>query len=142
STMGTAGLANGDRAAEALREHFKFFEFGPGQQGVVEHLLAGRSAAAVVPTGSGRAWWYQLPALLLPGLTLVVSPLIALMTDQIDALAARGIRAARVDSTLSAAEYREVMEHLRDRSLRMLYVAPDRLNNERFRQTIGRERIS
>ena len=85
---------------------------------------------------------YQLPALLLPGLTLVVSPLIALMKDQIDALQKRGIAAARLDSTLSADEYREIVNQARDNQLKLLYVAPERFNNERFRQTIERLPIS
>jgi ATP-dependent DNA helicase RecQ len=77
---------------ETLAErHFGFAQFKPGQQEVMGHLLAGRSAAAVFPTGGGKSLCYQLPAIVLPGLTLVVSPLIALMKDQIDALAARGV---------------------------------------------------
>jgi len=107
----------------------------------MEHLLEGRSAAAVFPTGSGKSLCYQLPALLLPGVTLVVSPLIALMKDQIDALAARGIGARRLDSTLSADEYREVMRQVRAGELRMLYVAPERFQNERFREAIQHVRV-
>ncbi len=92
----------------ALTRHFGFDDFRPGQEAVIDHLLAGHSAAAVFPTGGGKSLCYQLPALLLPGLTLVVSPLIALMKDQIDALSRRGIAAARLDSTLDAGEYRAV----------------------------------
>ena len=84
---------------------------------------------------------YQLPALLLPGVTVVVSPLIALMKDQIDALAARGIAAGRLDSTLGTDEYRALMAALRDGGLRLLYVAPERFNNERFRAAIARVRV-
>jgi ATP-dependent DNA helicase RecQ len=108
----------------------------------VEHLLAGHSAAAVFPTGGGKSLCYQLPALLLPGLTLVVSPLIALMKDQIDGLAAKGIAAQRLDSTLNADQHRAVMQSVRDRSLRLLYVAPERFQNERFREVIGHTPIS
>ena len=122
--------------AVALEQHFGFTEFRPGQRPVIEHLLAGRSAAAVFPTGGGKSLCYQLPALLLPGVTLVVSPLIALMKDQIDALQARGIVARRLDSSLSAADYRQVMDELRSGALRLLYVAPERFNNERFRESI------
>ncbi len=126
----------------ALQQHFGFNEFKPGQRKVMEHLLAGRSAAAVFPTGGGKSLCYQLPALLLPGVTLVVSPLIALMKDQIDALQARGIAARRLDSTLTAGEYREVMEQLRNGALKMLYIAPERFVNERFRETIQRAPVS
>jgi ATP-dependent DNA helicase RecQ len=125
-----------------LATRFGFSQFKPGQREVIEHLLAGRSAAAVFPTGGGKSVCYQLPALLLPGLTLVVSPLIALMKDQIDALAARGIAARRLDSTLSLDEYRGVMDDVRTGRLRLLYVAPERFVNERFCQSIQRTRIS
>jgi ATP-dependent DNA helicase RecQ len=128
--------------AAALRTHFGFDQFRPGQQEVMQHLMDGRSAAAVFPTGSGKSLCYQLPALLLPGVTLVVSPLIALMKDQIDALAARGIAAQRLDSTLSADEYREVMRQVRAGELRLLYVAPERFQNERFREAIQHIRVS
>ena len=99
---------------------------------MIEALLAGRSALAVFPTGSGKSLCYQLPALLLDGVTVVVSPLIALMKDQIDALAALGVPAARIDSSLSLDELRDVSERLRRGELRLLYVAPERFNNERF----------
>src|SRR5690606_23696712 len=124
--------------AAALEQHFGFREFRPGQQQVMQALLSGKSAAAVFPTGSGKSLCYQLPALLLDGVTVVVSPLIALMKDQIDALAARGIAARRLDSTLTADEYREVMQQVRAGELRMLYVAPERFQNERFREAIHR----
>ncbi|MCB2264482.1 MAG: RecQ family ATP-dependent DNA helicase [Candidatus Thiosymbion ectosymbiont of Robbea hypermnestra] len=126
----------------ALKRHFGFEAFRPGQKAVVEHLMAGHSAAAVFPTGGGKSLCYQLPALLLPGLTLVVSPLIALMKDQIDALTRCGIAAARLDSTLDAAAYQAVMDQVRAGTLRLLYVAPERFNNERFRETIAHVRIS
>ncbi|WP_089725998.1 RecQ family ATP-dependent DNA helicase [Candidatus Thiosymbion oneisti] len=126
----------------ALKRHFGFETFRPGQEAVVAHLMAGHSAAAVFPTGGGKSLCYQLPALLLPGLTLVVSPLIALMKDQIDALTRLGIAAARLDSTLDAAAHRTVMEQVRKGTLRLLYVAPERFNNERFREAITPVRIS
>jgi ATP-dependent DNA helicase RecQ len=131
-----------DQAKQALQAHFGFKHFKEGQETVIDHLLAGRSAAAVFPTGGGKSICYQLPALLLDGLTLVVSPLIALMKDQIDALAARGINAQRLDSTLDAQAYRQVMDDIRNGSLRLLYVAPERFNNERFRNAIANIKIA
>ncbi len=125
-----------------LRQYFGFADFKPGQREVIGHLLAGKSAAAVFPTGGGKSLCYQLPALVLPGLTLVVSPLIALMKDQIDALAVRGIAARRLDSTLDLDEYRTVMDEVRSGRLRMLYVAPERFVNERFCEMIQRTAIS
>jgi ATP-dependent DNA helicase RecQ len=121
---------------DKLNEAFGFNEFREGQREVVETLLRGESAAAVFPTGGGKSLCYQLPALEWSGVTLVVSPLIALMKDQIDALAARNIRAARLDSSLDFEEYMEVVNGVRDGSLRLLYVSPERFNNERFRELI------
>jgi ATP-dependent DNA helicase RecQ len=134
--------ANLDAARTALAQTFGYTDFRPGQADVIRHLLAGRSAAAVFPTGGGKSLCYQIPALLLPGLTLVVSPLIALMKDQIDQLTRRGVAAGRLDSTLTGDEVRALMEALRKGDLRLLYVAPERFNNERFRETISRLRVS
>lgn len=119
---------------QLLKQHFGFDEFRDGQGEVIRNLVAGKSCAAVFPTGGGKSLCYQLPALVFDGLTLVVSPLIALMKDQIDALAARGIAAKKLDSTLTADEYREVMQDIRARRLKLLYVAPERFSNERFRE--------
>src|SRR5438094_2039682 len=126
STSGTA------RTLDVLKERFGLEAFRPGQQQIVDALLAGRSALAVFPTGSGKSLCYQLPALLLDGVTVVVSPLIALMKDQIDSLTGRGIDAARLDSSLDAESARSVSERLRSGSLKLLYVAPERFNNDRF----------
>jgi ATP-dependent DNA helicase RecQ len=131
-----------DPVQQTLEERFGLSTFREGQRLVIDHLLAGRSAAAVFPTGGGKSLCYQLPALLLPGLTVVVSPLIALMKDQIDGLRARGIAAARMDSTLGRTEYTEVLERIRSGDLRLLYVAPERFNNERFRDLMRRTPIS
>ena len=119
-----------------LHERFGFERFRDGQEPVIRALLAGRSALAVFPTGGGKSLCYQLPALLLDGLTLVISPLIALMKDQVDALTAKGIAAARVDSTLDAGELARVYERLGSGELKLLYVAPERLANEGFRQRL------
>jgi ATP-dependent DNA helicase RecQ len=128
--------------ADVLRDRFGLERFLPGQEAVIGHLLAGRSAAAVFPTGGGKSLCYQLPALLLPGVTLVVSPLIALMKEQIDRLKARGVAAERLDSTLGLDDVRRVMNDLRGGRLRLLYVAPERFNNERLREALLRVRVS
>src|SRR5262245_30472580 len=131
-----------DSAQRLLREKFELDNFRPGQAEVIGHLLAGRSAAAVFPTGGGKSLCYQLPALMLPGTTLVISPLIALMKDQIDRLHNQGISAARLDSTLNVDQYRALMESLRANKLKLLYVAPERFTNERFREAVQRVRVS
>ena len=121
-----------DTIHHCLKEQFGFSQFRPGQQTVIECLLAGRSALAIFPTGGGKSLCYQLPALLLDGLTLVISPLIALMKDQVDALRERGIMAARLDSSIGPAEAQAIWRQLSDGSLKLLYIAPERLANERF----------
>jgi ATP-dependent DNA helicase RecQ len=129
-------------AYDLLRGQFGFEQFRPGQEEVIKHLLAGRSAAAIFPTGGGKSLCYQLPALVFSGLTVVVSPLIALMKDQIDRLKGRAIPAERLDSSLTADQSGEIMNAVRAGKLRLLYVAPERFNNERFRQAISRVRVS
>ncbi|MEL7499495.1 MAG: RecQ family ATP-dependent DNA helicase [Planctomycetota bacterium] len=127
---------------DLLQQHFGWNAFKPGQQTAIDHLLGGQSALAVFPTGGGKSLCYQLPALAFDGLTVVVSPLIALMKDQIDQLAARGIEARRLDSSLTNAEYREAMEAIRSGQSKILYVAPERFFNERFRSSLEGIKIS
>jgi len=135
--------ARDHRLAPLLRERFGLTDFRPGQREVIEALLGPRAAAlAVFPTGGGKSLCYQLPALVLEGITVVVSPLIALMKDQIDALERQGIRAAKLDASQSADDAREVKQALRDGSLKLLYVAPERFNNERFLALLRELRIS
>src|SRR5688500_6819994 len=129
-------------ALDVLAARFGFAAFRPGQEQVVEALLAGRSALAVFPTGAGKSLCYQLPALLLDGVTVVVSPLIALMKDQIDFLARQGVDAGRLDSSLGPAKARDVSARLRDGRLRLLYVAPERFNNERFLAQLQETKIA
>ncbi|MEI8038317.1 MAG: ATP-dependent DNA helicase RecQ [Verrucomicrobiota bacterium] len=123
---------------QELRDHFGHDAFRAGQEPVIRALLEGRSALAVFPTGGGKSLCYQLPALLLDGLTLVVSPLIALMKDQVDALTGRGIAAARLDSTLGADELAELYARLDGGALKLLYIAPERFSNDAFRQRLKR----
>ncbi len=124
------------KAQETLREVFGFETFRAGQARVIEALLEGRGAAAVFPTGAGKSLCYQLPALLLDGVTLVVSPLLALMKDQVDSLTRRGVAAARLDSTLQPKEVQEILRQAREGHLKLLYVAPERFQNERFRHAL------
>ncbi len=125
-----------------LKERFGFDAFRPGQEAVIECLLDGRSAGAIFPTGSGKSLCYQLPALLLPGLTLVISPLLALMKDQIDSLRAKGMQAERLDSSLEEDDYRRVTDDIRAGKVKLLFVAPERLSNERFLNLIRGQTIS
>ncbi len=127
---------------QVLREQFGFDSFREGQEPVIHALLEGRPALAVFPTGGGKSLCYQLPALLLDGLTLVISPLIALMKDQVDSLKARGIEAARLDSTLGIEELAELDKRLESGSVKLLYIAPERLANEAFRKRVRKLGVS
>jgi ATP-dependent DNA helicase RecQ len=121
-----------DQARAVLKRHWGHCEFRLGQWEVIDSILSGRDVLAVLPTGTGKSVCYQLPALMKPGLTLVVSPLIALMRDQVDGLKRRGVSATYIDSTLSR---REVDQRLTDAEFgkyRLLYVAPERLSSAAF----------
>ena len=117
-----------DDARAALSARFGFRDFRPGQERAVASVLAGRDTLVVLPTGGGKSVCYQVPALLLPGLTVVVSPLISLMKDQVDALIARGIPATFVNSTLSSGEVAERMARVTRGDVKLLYVAPERFD--------------
>ena len=115
------------QAKRLLKEVFGFADFRGGQADVVTRLLEGRSTLAIFPTGGGKSLCYQLPALMLEGLTVVISPLIALMKDQIDFLVERQVPAARLDSSLDREATQRVYEDLRANRTRLLYVSPERL---------------
>jgi ATP-dependent DNA helicase RecQ len=126
----------------ALRTHFGHEAFRDGQEAVIRALLDGESALALFPTGAGKSLCYQLPAVVRDGTALIISPLIALMKDQVDALRARGIAAARLDSSLTAEETQRVYADLREGKLKLLYVAPERLSGETFLDRLRRVKIS
>lgn len=111
----------------ALKHFFGYDNFRLNQQVIIETVLAGKDVLAIMPTGGGKSICYQLPAMLLPGLTVVISPLIALMKDQVDALQANGIRAAFLNSTLSATEQNNIINATRNGEIKLLYLAPERL---------------
>ncbi|HGY1013267.1 TPA: ATP-dependent DNA helicase RecQ [Aeromonas salmonicida subsp. smithia] len=125
-----------------LTRHFGFDQLRPGQEAVISRLLAGQSAAAIFPTGSGKSLCYQLPALALPHLTLVISPLIALMHDQLAFLHSKGIAAATLDSSQTPEESRRVMQQASDGQLKILMISVERLKNERFRRFIQQVPLS
>lgn len=125
-----------------LEQVFGYPQFRPGQEAAVSAVLAGRSAAAIFPTGSGKSLCYQLPALLLPHLTLVVSPLLALMQDQLAFLHRHGIAAASIDSVQRRDEASEVMARARSGELKILMISVERLKNERFRNFLQQVPIS
>ena len=118
--------------SQALQQHFGYAAFRKGQEQVVRSVLSGRPTIAILPTGGGKSLCFQLPALLLEGTTVVVSPLVALMKDQVDALVARGIAATFINSSLSDAERQERQATLRRGEYRLVYVAPERFRSPSF----------
>jgi ATP-dependent DNA helicase RecQ len=129
-------------ARALLRETFGFDAFRGEQADIVAHLVAGGDALVLMPTGGGKSLCYQLPALLRPGTAIVVSPLIALMQDQVDALRQLGVRAACLNSSLDGAEAAAVERSLLDGSLDLLYVAPERLLTDRFLALLDRSHVA
>ena len=121
-----------DRAREKLQEIFGFEDFLDGQEGVIEQILSGRDGSVVMPTGGGKSLCYQLPALCRGGVTLVVSPLIALMKDQVDALEERGVAVTLINSTLTWNEQKERLEGMKNGAYRLVYIAPERFRASSF----------
>ena len=116
----------------ALKHYYGYDEFRPGQEAIISEILGGQPVLAVLPTGAGKSICFQLPSLLLRGVTLVVSPLISLMKDQAEALTARGIPAAYLDSSMTGSEYGRVLHAALSKQCKFLYVAPERLLNPQF----------
>ena len=129
------------RARQLLQERFGHTHFRPGQQAIIDALLDGKNVLAVMPTGSGKSLCYQLPALLYDGCTLVISPLIALMKDQVDTLQQQGIAATFVNSSLPPYEQGERLRACRDGHYKLLYVAPERFRSTRFLDIIAHTRV-
>ncbi len=132
-----------DELLTALQKYFGYVDFRDGQHEVIEKILNGENILAAFPTGYGKSLCYQLPALMLPGVTVVVSPLISLMKDQVDALREHGIYAvALLNSSLSWEEYRAELERLEHREIKLLYIAPERFRSRRFLNLLNSHQIS
>lgn len=131
-----------DHAREVLRRHFGYPDFRGGQADAIGGVLEGRDVLVLIPTGGGKSLCYQVPAQLLPGPTLVVSPLISLMKDQVDALEAVGLPATYVNSTLSAEEVEWRLAAVEQGRVKLLYVAPERFASRRFRERLARFGVS
>ena len=119
-------------ANETLKVYFGYDYFREGQERIINTIMAGRDVLAIMPTGAGKSICYQVSALLLPGITLIISPLISLMQDQVKALNEAGIHAAFINSSLSAAQIRAVIDGASNGQYKILYVAPERLGNGEF----------
>jgi len=128
--------------SDSLKHFFGYDDFRQGQEEIIEHVLNGRDCLVLMPTGGGKSLCYQLPATQLPGITIVVSPLIALMKDQVDGLNRQGISAAYVNSSLEPATINETFQRLAKGEIKLLYVAPERLTNYYFVQGLQGLNIS
>lgn len=131
-----------EKAQLILNTYYGYDEFRPGQEQIMTDLLDGKDTLAIMPTGAGKSLCFQLPAMLLPGVTLVISPLISLMKDQVDALANQGIPATFINSSLTAGEVRERLYQVRTGAYKLVYVAPERLETDSFQAALSELTIS
>ncbi|MEE2756564.1 MAG: ATP-dependent DNA helicase RecQ [Myxococcota bacterium] len=127
---------------DALASNFGFEEFNPGQLAIISDVLSGQPTVAIMPTGAGKSLCYQLPAVILPGVTVVVSPLISLMKDQVDGLNAKGIKSAYINSTQTLETQTEILSRLGESDFTIVYVAPERFRSHRFMRRLSEQRIS
>lgn len=131
-----------ERAQAILKQYFGYDTFRPGQEEIIRQILSGRDVMAVMPTGAGKSLCYQVPALALPGVTIVISPLISLMKDQVDDLTQSGVPCACLNSSLGEAEYREVLHRAYNGEYKLLYVAPERLEVPGFLSLVEQLQVS
>jgi ATP-dependent DNA helicase RecQ len=141
---GATGMpAIADSLTQMLDRYFGYREFRQNQESIIRHIISGKDAVVLMPTGGGKSICYQLPALVLPGTAIVISPLIALMKDQVDGLKQNGIQAAYLNSSQSTSEQTEILTQLWSGSIKLLYIAPERLfGDSNFILSLSRLRIS
>lgn len=128
-----------------LQESFGLESFREGQEDIIKSVISGHDTLVFMPTGGGKSLTYQIPGIALPGIAIVISPLISLMKDQIDKLRARGIASVCINSTVSLQEQRDILEEIRypgENPVKFVYIAPERLHNEEFLSVISRVKVS
>jgi ATP-dependent DNA helicase RecQ len=130
------------KSLRAAAERFDIRRFRPGQMEVMEAVLSGKDALAVMPTGSGKSLTFQIPSLLLPKATVIVSPLISLMQDQVEKAEEAEIESAKLNSTLSAAEERQTRDAIAEGDSKLIYVTPERLENPEYRAVLREGGVS
>ena len=130
------------RADEILKTYFGYDSFRTGQREIVDQILSSKDVLAVMPTGAGKSICYQVPAMCMDGITLVVSPLISLMKDQVSALVSAGIPAAYLNSSLTAGQFFKALNNLANGKYKIVYIAPERLLTERFLECVSHLKIS
>ncbi|MCE0571590.1 DNA helicase RecQ, partial [Clostridioides difficile] len=127
---------------EILSKYYGYTSFRKGQESIINSILNEKDVLAIMPTGGGKSICYQIPALILDGMTIVISPLISLMKDQVDALKAMGISAAFINSSLSSKEFNEILNNIRKNNYKILYIAPERLDAQEFLELINNNNVS
>ena len=125
-----------------LEQYFGYKSFRREQEQIINSIVKTNDILAIMPTGAGKSICYQIPALLFDGLTIVISPLISLMKDQVDALLAQDIKATFINSTLDRYEFQEILHSIRNNEYKIIYIAPERLDSQEFLDTISNVRIS
>ena len=130
------------QALDILQRYYGYKDFRPAQKNIIQSLLAAQDTVAIMPTGAGKSICFQIPALLLPGITLVISPLISLMKDQVDALVGQGVPATFINSSLSLSESRDRLNAIAAGRYRLIYVAPERLDTDYFQHILTHQQIS
>lgn len=131
-----------ENAKNLLKKYFGYENFRPGQDQIINHILNGEDCLGIMPTGAGKSICYQIPAMILPGVTIVISPLISLMKDQVDGLNEIGIPATYINSTLTDSEYSQTIENILYNVYKIIYVAPERLNSDTFINLLNKLDIS
>ena len=131
-----------EKILSVLQKYYGYKSFRRGQEEIITSILQGEDVLAIMPTGGGKSICYQIPALCMDGLTIVISPLISLMKDQVDALTAMGIEASYINSSLSSSDYNQILENIINDKYKIIYVAPERLESAEFLNIIQNKDIS
>ena len=131
-----------DKALRVLKKYYGYSSFREGQEQIIREILDGNDVLTIMPTGGGKSICYQVPALLLEGITIVISPLISLMKDQVDNINNLGIKSAYINSSLSSIEINNILNQAAQNEIKILYVAPERLESQAFLELIASINVS